>query len=182
VDIDIEHVNVLNPPPTGSLLMRRHRNFFAMIFGPDGKLLVGRDVLIHDPDASPASTSGAQGDNRGDRTGLFVEQADDYYLNDDPADGDKQAAIDPTGGGGGLFDLLVEANNVSANPVSTQIALNFRSVDGLLVYDDSILRDIPADVTNGPDGKRGYLLREGLPIYVSRLTGEVIEGPKGESQ
>ena len=63
--------------------------------------------------------------------------------------------------------------NDQENPMT---AVNFPSVDGLLVYDDSLLRDAEAAVD-----KREVLLRTGVPVYINRLTGAIVEGPVGET-
>ena len=60
------------------------------------------------------------------------------------------------------------------DPDDDKVALNFASVDGLLVYDDSLLAGIPATE------QRTVLLRTAQPLYVSRWTGVVIRGPVGE--
>jgi len=58
-------------------------------------------------------------------------------------------------------------------------AINFVSVDGLIIYDESAFKDLPASL---PTEKRNFLLRTGQPLYVSRATGSVVVGPLGENQ
>ncbi len=145
---------------------QRHRNFFTMVFSTSGELLVGRDVLIQDADTgNPPDGSGF-----GDRTGLAVgpEPPDPttttYYntTTDTPQD------IDPTGAGTPIGFLVRD------NAPGT-VAINFPSVDGLLVYDDSLFGGLPSAE------KRNYLLRSAQPLYVSRWTGAVVRGPVGET-
>lgn len=163
-EADIAHQTYLQPDATG---WYRHPNFFTIVFGPDGRLVVGRDVIIRDIDRH---TPGGAGDGSGDRTGLPVADPTQYYAQNLPSDPDKTASIGPTGSEQ-LHDILVDENGV---------AVNFRSVDGLLVYDESVLADIPYGA--GQDLKRRYLVDHARPIYVSPLTGEVLQGPMGENQ
>ena len=73
---------------------QRHRNYFTMIYSSDGRLLVGRDVLIRDDDLDEDPLS------LGDITGMMVgynhtddePTVDKYYCQDD-----KDEVIDPTG-------------------------------------------------------------------------------------
>ena len=61
-------------------------------------------------------------------------------------------------------------------PPEKTVALNFPSVDGLLVYDDQLFSELDLS------GKQPFLLRVGRPIYVSRMVGAIIRGSIGESQ
>lgn len=144
---------------------QRHRNFFTMVFSTDGRLLVGRDVLIHDTDDSPQPN----GDGVGDRTGLRVgfAPANSDVPTYHPQSGPRKA-IDPTGGGATLKDLITD--NVG-------VAVNLPSVDGLLLYDDAQFNRLPGMT----DQQRDFLLRTGRPFFVNRLTGTVIRGPLGEN-
>ena len=151
--------------PSGNNQAQRHRNFFTVVFSPDGQLLVRRDVLIQDEDKIEEEDPGDAG--RGDRTGLRVGPEEvattaKYY----DADTDDPTDIDPTGA---PIPFLVR------DDPSTDVAINFPSVDGLLVYDDSLFRDVPASQ------KRAVLLSTARPLYVSRWTGVVIRGPVGEN-
>ena len=118
----------------------------------------GDAVLIYDPDYNT--------DGFGDRTGLGVSGANDvnaWY------DGAAPPGISYFGG-------LYLANVVS-DPLYTQNALNFRGVDGLLVYDDAAFAEQPDD-----DARRQYLLDHSQPLYVSPLSGQVLRGPRGENE
>ena len=61
-------------------------------------------------------------------------------------------------------------------------ALNFPSVAGLLVYDDSIFGEYPDsdDTDSAVVDKRDFLRERGQPIYISPQTGAIIRGPVGE--
>ncbi len=140
---------------------QRHRNFFTIVYSTDGQLLVNRDVLIQDVNSDPDKN------DLGDRTGLPVGPGDpddatteEYYI------GDKSETL-PIGM---AIPFVVRDNETD------DTALNFLSVDGLLVYDDSLFTGLP-DAAE----KREYLLRSARPLYVSRWTGAVIRGPVGES-
>jgi hypothetical protein len=69
---------------------------------------------------------------------------------------------------------MFEATDLIADSDGT--ALNFPSVDGLLVYDESLF----AGAGDAKD-KRKFLIESGLPFYVHRFTGVVIRGPVGET-
>jgi hypothetical protein len=56
------------------------------------------------------------------------------------------------------------------------VALNFPSVDGLLLYDDSVFNEFTDE-----EEKREFLLSTGAPLYVNRMTGSLIRGPAGEN-
>jgi hypothetical protein len=150
-------------PPNDADQAQRHRNFFSMVFSTDGMLLAGRDVIIRDPDEDQ--------DGLGDRTGLHVSPGPPdnaetimFYMRD----GNPQN-IDPDGSEAIGF-LITDADDDT-------VAINFPSVDGLLVYDDSLFREL----STGED-KRKYLLDSAQPLYVSRWTGVVILGPIGETE
>ncbi len=132
-----------------------HRNFFTVIFSPDGQLSVGRDVLIHDPDAQ----SSGLGFGKGDRTGLDVsDDVPNWY------DGTAQQPFDAK-----PSDMVADA--------AGSVAINLRSVDGLLVYNDDAFSELPT-----PVDKRDFLLRTAQPLYISRLSGAVVRGPRGENR
>jgi hypothetical protein len=147
-------------PPAGAQPSQRHRSYFTLVYSKEGQLLVARDVLVFDVDSD--------GDKRGDRTKLHVgpEPAltTDYYARN----GTPQP-IDPNG-------TEVIAFLVTDSKDDT-VAINFPSVDGLLVHDDSLFSGLPT----GED-RRAFLLRAGQPLYVSRWTGLVIRGPVGETE
>lgn len=162
---------------------QRHRNYFAMIFNTNGQLLVDRNVLIRDVDADDRKetdpfTGSAQ--YHGSRTGLIVGPGPcpagrnpattvQYFTRE----GDKQF-IDPAGGADPerVPSLITDENDV---------AINFLSVDGLLVYDDSSFSSLPDQTANEQEAKRDLLLRTAQPMYISRWTGVVIRGPLGEN-
>jgi len=153
--------NDFNNLPKDQDQTQRHRNFFTLVFSTDGQLIQNRDVLIQDADAE---------ENRfGDRTGLHVGPGGSkpptttkFYLRD----GNEQD-IDPTGDGIAIPFLVTDDQDV---------AINFPSIDGLLVYDDSVFNDLTV-----PE-KRSFVLQRGRPLYVSRWTGAVIRGPVGETE
>ena len=138
--------------------LERHRNFFTIVFSPDGQLRVGRHVLIHDPDGD---ASGNPGHGLGDRTGLKVNTS-------------------PTGATQWYEGTDTQTLSTGLPQVIDELggwAINFASVDGLLVYDDSALE--------GPltaDEQRDYLLASSVPLYISRLSGAVVRGPRGENE
>jgi len=151
--------------PTGGDQAQRHRNFFTMIYSSSGQLRVRRDVLIRDVDADSADNPG------GDVTGLTVggagtppAQVSKYYDQANAA-----LNIDPKGVQ--KIDFLVtDAGN-------RDVAINFPSVDGLLVYDESLF-----GAAGSAEQKRQFLLDAAQPFYVHRLTGAVVRGPVGENQ
>ena len=140
---------------------QNHRNFFTIIFSPEGHLLVGRDVLIHDP---PANNPLA---GEGQVTGLPVEPATQYQL---PGAGPAKDLVP-----NGLLSMLVADG--------TNVALNFPSVDGLLVYDDSSFKEFPDGPLNPPlVDKRGYLKQSAQPLYITRQNAAIIRGPVGQTE
>jgi len=146
-----------NPPDDGAQV---HRNFFTMIFSSDGRLMPSRNVLIHDPDLLPLPNP----DGFGDRTGLAVNTTRRYF----EPDGTAVALTSPPG----LLDILVDTGNDG---------INFIGVDGVLVYDESLFRDlIPVDA----DGalRQELIIGTGRPMYVSRVTGEILMGPVSENE
>ena len=142
---------------------QRHRNFFTLVFSTNGQLLQNRDVLIQDADAD---------ENRsGDRTGLRVGPGGSdppTTVKFHPRDDDEPKEIDPTGNSTPIPFLVTDDDK--------DVAVNFPSVDGLLVYDDSLFNELTVSE------KRGFVLLRGHPLYVSRWTGAVIRGPVGETE
>jgi prepilin-type N-terminal cleavage/methylation domain-containing protein len=124
---------------------QRHRNFFSVVFGPDGRMRVGRNVLIYDP----------QG-----RTGMVTEDVARYF---------NRVGV-PVAFPGNLPSDLRDMVSVG----NQHTAVNFPSVDGLLVYDDAMFREFP------PAGQREFLRKNALPYYISPAGGEVLRGPVGE--
>ena len=152
-----------NTRPMGVNEAQRHRNFFTMVYSNEGQLEVWRDVLIKDEDADE--------DGRGDITGLRVADGEANQKHDvaqyyDLESGAKTDIDDITGLP--LQDLLTDEGDV---------ALNFPSVDGLLVYDDSLFNEV-----EGTQDRRAFLLRAAQPFYVSGLSGAVVRGPMGENE
>lgn len=138
---------------------QRNRNYFTMLFSDDGRLSVWRNpVIIVDLDADQ--------DGFGDKTQLPVSPSSTQYFALDATTRD----IDPTGAGRNLEDV------VTLDGTDGGIALNFPSVDALLVYDDSDFRSFET-----AEDKRDYLVRAAQPFYVNRLSGAVMRGPIGEN-
>ena len=155
--------------PISDNVAQRHRNFFTMVYSNRGELVVSRDVLIQDVDED---TSGP-GQGKGDVTGLFVGEnaTNGDVLQYWPIDGDPEN-LDPSPPHRPVPWLIAQRGG-SDNGT----AINFPSVDGLLVYDDSLFKEAGTN-----DEKRAFLLRSAQPFYVNRLTGIVIQGPVGESE
>jgi prepilin-type N-terminal cleavage/methylation domain-containing protein len=150
-------------PPNEANVAQTHRNYFAMLYS-GGELVDLRDVLIQDADENQ--------DGIGDITGLRVgKDADDpevkeYWSYD--ADDEERKSLDSEGRNRTVPRLITDEDDV---------AINFRSVDGLLVYDDSLFNEAGAGASAQ---KRDFLLRTAQPFYVNRFTGVVIRGPAGE--
>ena len=148
---------------------QRHRNFFTMIYSSDGQLRVRRDVLIRDPNADVDEPKAKQ---LGDITGLEVadDEIERYYLQDN--------LTDPINLARGLKDADKKLIDVVVDPQGKgrRTALNFPSVDGLLVYDESLFA-----AAGNAEEKRKYLIDYSQPFYVHRLTGAVVRGPVGEA-
>lgn len=156
---ELNNRDVFASPPTTGKGNQRHCNFFALVFGPDGRLRVGRNVLIYD------------GDETKDRTGLLAQGA-----SSDPAVQYYDAAGTPQ-----TFPALYDGspsrleNLVAANVSGKVTALNFPCVDGVLVYDGTYYWDLPDAAA-----RREFFREKAIPYYVSRLTGDIIRGPVGE--
>ena len=157
----------------------RHRNFFTVIFGPDGRLIAGRDVIIHDTALRNPDTGALFASPTGYRTKLPVGDPTKYYTNLDPNDPSDTEKFDPKDERP-LYDIIVEMDQTSIPPQPGH-AINVRSADALLVYDDNVLAETP-HINADDTFKRQYLLKNARPIYISRLTGEVFEGPRGENE
>ncbi len=144
---------------------QNHRNFFTILFTKEGHLLSRDVVLIHDGDTATdlASDTASGGEViEGTVTGLQVATVGQYQR----ADGTFPQEFP------GSSTLSAMVNN---GRTPDDAALNFPSMDGLLVYDDSVFSEYPDAQT-----KRKYLVDTGAPYYVSRQAGSVISGPKGE--
>ncbi len=168
--------NVFDVPEDGDVEFdqaQRHRNYFTMIFSSDGRLLVRRDVLIRDDDRD----AGGQGDTFGDLTGMLVEYDHD---NDEPTvtayhSQDNEAIPIELLQNTPVPFLVVDGDD--EDQAGGPVAINFPSVDGLLVYDDALFNGFDSD-----KDKRDFLLETARPFYVSRLTGAIIQGPRGETE
>lgn len=153
--------------PAGSR-PNNHRNYFTILFSSDGRLQVGRNVYIEDlrtnrptmPMATPGPT-----------IGIMVGDADKYQ--DDTG---AEADFDNTNNAP-VLDLVVNEDG---------IALNFPSVAGALIYDDSAFAEIPpaggGTGTFFDDQRRDIMINTGRPLYVVPQTGDVISGPLGENE
>ncbi len=152
---------------------QNHRNFFTILFTAEGHLLTREIVLIHDGDEETDGASdaapGTSGEVPGTVTGLPVATVAVYQ----DAAGDQFLDFNPPPPSG----ISLSAMLTSGEP--QKAALNFPSVDGLLVYDDSVFRDY-LEIPDGPTLLRQYLIESAAPYYVSRQSGMVIAGPKGE--
>ncbi len=163
-------------PPMGVDQGQLHRNFFTMVYDNSGQLLVRRDVLIQDPDEEQEKRP------RGDVTELDVgykpkpspgEPTVLKYFHQDNSKG----PIDPT-----TTSRPEKIPFLIVGRRDDTTALNFPSVDGLLIYDNDAFDGLGKAADPAIEqAKRDYILRTGRPLYVNRLTGAVIEGPTGES-
>ncbi len=116
-----------------------------------------RVVLIHDETAANTQASEAPGD----MTGLLVLDAPKHQ------DEDGEVPTRP--------QFTQPSPAMVSDGGRPGAAINFASVDGLLVYDDSLFRQY-----TGPD-KRQFLIDTARPMYISPQTGAIIRGPLGES-
>lgn len=149
---------------------QRHRNFFALLYSPDGQLIVRPNLLIQDMDIDE--------DGRGDRTGLRVGNGD-ARPNKNP---EVRSYYSPQGVPTPLNPVMpVGVNDLAAQPGQSPVALNVRCADGVLIYDESLFNRLRTGIDDS-DGKamRDFLNRTAQPFYVSRSTGAVVRGPIGE--
>lgn len=166
--------------PIGSNKNQRHRNYFTLVYSGAGQLIVGRNVLIRDDHLGGPATSGLPpGRGRGGVTEIEIghdiaqgcrkgAKVKEYWGADD-----LKKSLDPRPGFGAGGPATVPYLVADAG----DIAINFPSVDGLLVYDDSLFESF-----TDPKDKRTALLESAQPFYVNRLTGAVVQGPAGENQ
>jgi prepilin-type N-terminal cleavage/methylation domain-containing protein len=156
-DIEVNHEDVFTSPASPAAGNQRHRNFFSVVFGPDGRLRVGRDVLVHDPE---------------NRTGLLRQNRVAKYYDSvgNPVDF-------PTRWDG----KATKPDGLVATP-TTPVALNFPGVDGVLVYDESLFKELPlaGKAGAGEQDRRTWAARKGQPYYINRMSGELVRGPVGE--
>jgi len=151
-------------------IAQAHRNFFTLIFAPNGELVVGREVIVRDVDDEADADSTTE-DGKGVVTQGRVKRLNapgtQYYGYS------TSSPVDLNGAGSTAFPNWLMTDTAG-------VAMNFPSVDGLLVYDDSLFNeagDVPID---GLHPKRKFLRDYGLPFYINRLTGAVMRGPTGE--
>ncbi|MEE9294572.1 MAG: type II secretion system protein [Phycisphaerae bacterium] len=154
-------------PGTGPL---NHRNFFTVIFSPSGRLITRDVVLIRDGvEEFPGVGGGPGGDERGAMTGLVIDSATQYV--------DENGTASPSFAPGVALPAMI-VDSVSAG----NNAINFPSVDGLLVYDDSVFVEYPEAALGDGMTQRKYLMQSARPLYITRQTGALIRGPVGESE
>ncbi len=176
---ELANNNLLNPP-IGSNKNQRHRNYFTLVYSGAGQLVVGRNVLIRDDHlGGPATSDLPPGRGRGGITAIEIGH--------DPAQGCRKGAkVKEYWGADDLKKTLDPRPSFGAGGPATvpylvadaaDVAINFPSVDGLLVYDDSLFESY-----SDPKDKRAALLDSAQPFYVNRLTGAVVQGPAGENQ
>lgn len=160
------NVKIEEPTPSGLNQAQRHRNFFTMIYSKQGQLLIRRDALILDEDRDLSGF--------GDVTGLLISYdkiGDKPVVDKRFTQQDQIADIDPSGNPLEKLPFLI--TDIDG------IAINFPSVDGLLIYDDSAFRELTIDPSLAASA-RDFLLRTGKPFYVNRWTGAVVRGPLQE--
>jgi len=147
---------------------QRHRNFFTMVFTPSGELLPGRDVLIFDIDTAIGG-AGPRGDVSGLQVGYDPSSDEatvtDWYVQDAAA---GTVPLEP--------ETKTRIPFLVHDAKSAARAVNFPSVDGLLLYDDDQFSEF-----NDPANKRPFVLRTAQPLYVNRLTGGLVRGPINEN-
>jgi type II secretory pathway pseudopilin PulG len=135
-------------PATG---IQFHRNFFVMLFGETGSVITDRRVIIVDFEKQatlPAAVS------PGYRTRLLI------------------SGTDNTDYGAGL---IVDRNDdIAAQP------LLFVPTDRLLIYRDDVFRvqGDTQDLVNYNDNHKVYLRINADPLFVHKVTGEIIKGDR----
>lgn len=148
---------------------QRHRNYFALVFSPLGQQLINRDILVYDEDGE-TDLAGAMGYQRGDLTGARTLPTVTKYA-------------------AGSYDFVqykekprdLDASNTRANlahlitvtMAGEDVAANFASVRGVIVYDDGQFME------SAPGTHRQYLRETARPYYISPTTGDVIRGSIG---
>ncbi len=145
-----------------------HRNFFTIIFGPDGRIVSDRSVFISDiPDADDIiNINGPNGAAAtGKVTRLNVNNCTDYQ----DIKGDTHKFSDLGAGHPGLPHIVSIIGN------GTRYALNFVSVDGLIIYNNDAFLDAPDEI----DRRREFLAETSQPYYISPRSGQIIAGPVG---
>jgi hypothetical protein len=176
LDAELANQDFANLPAMGDQA-QRHRNYFAVIFAADGRLITDRDILVRDTDLDPSSAAAPPlaGDpanpayhGYGDGTGLLVAPTATPPVKFYATNGTPTAFPSPE---------YPPADSLVIDPGDAATALSFVPVDGLMVYDDSLFREAATDAE-----KRATLLDTGQPFYVHHLTGAIVKGPTGENQ
>lgn len=140
----------------------RHRNFFAVVFNRNGELQLTGPVLVHDRNAA-----GDLNKPTGDKLRLRVSpplEAKKFY----DACGVIQD-ISLKGTSEGLSGMVCYDDGLAAS---------FPKVDGLLVYDESVIEGLEG--AEAGDILAAELLANARPLIISRQTGDVIVGEKGK--
>ncbi|GIK15224.1 MAG: hypothetical protein BroJett003_01880 [Planctomycetota bacterium] len=147
---------------------QRHRNYFAVVFSPLGQQLIGRDVLVYDEDGE-TDLAGSAGYQRGDLTGVRAMPMVTKYAagSYDPVLKEMPRELDPSNRLANLAHML------TVRMRGEDVAVNFPSVRGVIVYDDEQFQQAT------PGTHRQYLRETARPYYVSATTGDVIRGPIG---
>ena len=157
--------------PSGVDPAQRHRNFFSIIFSTEGRLVVGRDVLVFDEDGETNHPKNAPGNGFGDLTGLRVDRTSFEYLSQTGPPFKHDIYPQPISPPPNLVHLL------SVYDGDVLVAANFPSVDGVIVYDDGLYQR-----SGGQEQRRPFLTNTGKPYYISRVTGDIIRGPLGDNE
>lgn len=164
-DVELANNDFFAPPVEDAA--QRHRNYFTMVFSSDGELLVDREVIIRDDDLDqdPQGLGDLVGlpVGYGMTNGTVTADVTEYWGRDN-----SKTEIDPTGNKTPILFPIIDIEHY---------ALNFPSVDGLLVYDDALFNELP-DIAD----RRAFLIRTGRPFYIHRITGALVRGPLGENE
>ena len=163
--------NVLGETVGDSNKVQSHRNFFSMVFSSNGHLQVWRDVLIKDDDNDENGIGDITGLDVGGPNEVLAEANVERYYRQDEDNTAEQIDRGASSGVARAIPFLVNEPEKDR-----ENALNFPSVDGLLVYDDSLFNSLSL-----PGEKRLFLLESAQPFYINRNTGAVIRGPRGEN-
>jgi type II secretory pathway pseudopilin PulG len=165
----------------------RHRNFFVMLFSTTGEPLnVNPFPPFSDPSNPPALRNvvirdrDADLDGKGDVTGRSVSGS-----GESGAPAKATNLYNAMASAGGTSQPFEDVYGAAASPVPPGLVIDppstamcFRTVDGLLVYDDALLREAGNDV----QARLTVLQNTAQPFYVNRLTGAVVKGPQGENE
>lgn len=168
----------------GEMRAPRQRNFFTVIFNRAGQIVPDRDVLIHDSDSpidAAGGTSAIVTDGRGDKTRLHVTGVNDatmYYVQQEVMSTtsnaiDKERINPDTADDAALSHMICDIDGV---------VMNFPSVDGLVVYDNSVVEGLDGAGDGEVAGSvlADELINNGRPMYITQQTGDIIMGEKGQ--